>query len=158
MANEKTTIQELADRFAERNHCPRSVAEMFLKRVFEQIKQGLKDDSFVKIKGLGTFKLVTVGSRASVDVNTGERIEISEHQRLVFTPDNSIKQRVNRPFEQFETVILDDDSDITGLDEVDDKNADTFDEVDEELSLETPTKQVENMQWRYLHLQRRILR
>ncbi len=144
MANEKTTIQELADRFAERNHCSRSVAEMFLKRVFEQIKQGLKDDSFVKIKGLGTFKLVTVGSRASVDVNTGERIEISEHQRLVFTPDNSIKQRVNRPFEQFETVILDDDSDITGLDEVDDKNADTFDEVDEELSLETPTKQVEN--------------
>ena len=91
MANEKTTIQELADRFAERNHCPRSVAEMFLKRVFEQIKQGLKDDSFVKIKGLGTFKLVTVGSRASVDVNTGERIEISEHQRLVFTPDNSIR-------------------------------------------------------------------
>ena len=47
MANEKTTIQELADRFAERNHCPSSVAEMFLKRVFEQIKQGLKDDSFV---------------------------------------------------------------------------------------------------------------
>ncbi len=116
MANEKATIQDLAERLAARNRCSRTRADMFLRKMFNQIKSGLATDSFVKVKGLGTFKLVTVNSRTSVDVNTGEKIEISEHQRLVFTPDNSLKERVNKPFEKFETVKIEDDDVATGLD------------------------------------------
>ena len=118
MANEKVTIQDLAERLAERNRCSRARADMFLRKVFNQIKSGLATDSFVKIKGLGTFKLVTVSSRSSVDVNTGERIEISEHQRLVFIPDNSLKERVNKPFEKFETVTIVDEAVMSELSDV----------------------------------------
>lgn len=121
MANEKATIQDLAERLAERNHCSRSRADMFLRKMFNQIKSGLATDSFVKVKGLGTFKLVTTGSRTSVDVNTGEKIEISEHQRLVFTPDNSLKERVNKPFEKFETIKIEDDDMASDLDLTDDE-------------------------------------
>ena len=121
MANEKATIQDLAERLAERNHCSRSRADMFLRKMFNQIKSGLATDSFVKIKGLGTFKLVTTGSRTSVDVNTGEKIEISEHQRLVFTPDNSLKERVNKPFEKFETVKIENDGITSDFDLTEDE-------------------------------------
>ena len=94
----------------------RTKADNFLRKMVQQIKKGLSTDGFVKVKGLGTFKIVTVNSRESVDVNTGERIEISEHQRLVFTPDIMLKNRVNRPFEKFETIILDESVDTSLID------------------------------------------
>lgn len=115
MANEKCNIQDLAGFLAVRNRCPRSKADTFLRKMLAVIKAGLEADDFVKVKGVGTFKLVTVNSRTSVDVNTGERIEISEHQRLLFTPDAAMKVRVNRPFEKFETISLDDDVDVQSL-------------------------------------------
>lgn len=115
MANEKCSIQDLAESLAVRNHCSRTKADTFLRKVVTLIKRRLNTDNFVKIKGLGTFKLVTVGSRESVDVNTGERIEIAEHQRVLFTPDATLKERVNKPFEKFDTVIIDDDNDLKKL-------------------------------------------
>lgn len=119
MGNAKYTIQDWAEGFAKRSHLSRAKADSFLRTFFQLIKKGIEEDNFVKVKGLGTFKLVTVGSRESVDVNTGERIEIGEHQRLMFTPDKSLKERVNRPFEQFSTVTIEDDTlDLGALDEV----------------------------------------
>ena len=112
MANEKSTIQDLVESLATRNHCSRTKADTFLRKMLTLIKNGLNTDNFVKVKGLGTFKLVTVSSRESVDVNTGERIEIAEHQRVLFTPEATLKARVNKPFEKFETVIIDDVADL----------------------------------------------
>lgn len=118
MGNAKYTIQDWAEGFAKRSHLSRAKADSFLRTFFQLIKKGIEEENFVKVKGLGTFKLVTVGSRESVDVNTGERIEIGEHQRLIFTPDKSLKERVNRPFEQFSTVTIEDDAlDLGALDD-----------------------------------------
>lgn len=126
MGNTKFTIQDWAEGFAKRSRMSRAKADSFLRTFFNLIKKSIEDDNFVKIKGLGTFKLVTVGSRESVDVNTGERIEIGEHQRLIFTPDKTLKERVNRPFEQFATTVIDDDSlDLGTLDAAGEDNDDT---------------------------------
>ncbi|MDD4760346.1 MAG: HU family DNA-binding protein, partial [Bacteroidaceae bacterium] len=135
MANEKSTIQDLAESLAARNHCSRTKADTFLRKMLSLIKNGLNSDNFVKIKGFGTFKLVTVSSRESVDVNTGARIEIAEHQRVLFTPDASLKARVNKPFEKFETMIIDDDADLGKLD-VDTENDKTEEPEEDQDSVE----------------------
>lgn len=109
MANNKRTVQDLAESMAKRHRYSKVKSESFIRGALSIIKGALEKENYVKVKGLGTFKLVTVNSRESVNVNTGERIEISEHQRLTFTPDKSLKERVNRPFEQFQTVVIEDD-------------------------------------------------
>ena len=109
MANNKRTVQDLAESMAKRHRYSKVKSERFIRGALSIIKGALEKENYVKVKGLGTFKLVTVNSRESVNVNTGERIEISEHQRLTFTPDKSLKERVNRPFEQFQTVVIEDD-------------------------------------------------
>ena len=109
MANNKRTVQDLAESMAKRHRYSKVMSESFIRGALSIIKGALEKENYVKVKGLGTFKLVTVNSRESVNVNTGERIEISEHQRLTFTPDKSLKERVNRPFEQFQTVVIEDD-------------------------------------------------
>ena len=110
MGNEKHTIQDLAAALSANNKLSRAKNEAFARAMFTLIRSELEKDGFVKVKGLGTFKIITVNSRESVDVNTGERIEISEHQRLSFVPDKLLKERVNRPFEAFETTIIEDDA------------------------------------------------
>ena len=109
MANNKRTVQDLAESMAKRHRYSKVKSESFIRGALSIIKGALEKENYVKVKGLGTFKLVTVNSRESVNVNTGERIEISEHQRLTFTPDKSLKERVNRPFEQFQTIVIEDD-------------------------------------------------
>lgn len=104
--NEKLNIQSLTDLLAEKHRIPPQEAEDFVKTFFALIEEGLEQDRYVKIKGLGTFKLIEVESRGSVDVNTGERIEIQEHTKVSFTPDSALKEIINRPFGHFETVIL----------------------------------------------------
>ena len=79
----------------------------------------LQTDKIVKIKGLGTFKLVTVDSRESVDVNTGERIVIKEYTKINFTPDPILRDTINKPFAQFETVVLYDGTDIADMERMD---------------------------------------
>lgn len=81
-------------------------AQQFLESLIETIQEGVNEDRLVKIKGLGTFKVIDVDARESVNVNTGERVTISGHQKLTFTPDNAMKELVNKPFSQFETVVL----------------------------------------------------
>lgn len=92
-------------------------AEAFITAMFKVVNEGLKEDKLVKIKGLGTFKLTKVSARESVDVNTGERIIIEGREKISFTPDNYMRDLVNSPFSQFETVVLSDGVDFSAIDE-----------------------------------------
>ena len=104
--NEKVNIQNLIELLVEKHRITPKEAEEFVKTFFAVIEEGLEQDKYVKIKGLGTFKLIGVESRGSIDVNTGERIEIQGHTKVSFTPDSVLKELINRPFGHFETVIL----------------------------------------------------
>lgn len=92
-------------------------AETFISVMFKVVNEGLREDKLVKIKGLGTFKLTKVSARESVDVNTGERIVIEGRDKISFTPDNYMRDLVNSPFAQFETVVLNDGVDFSAIDE-----------------------------------------
>ena len=104
--NEKLNIQNLIDLLVQKQGLNPKDAEKFVKTFFSLITEGLEQDRYVKIRKLGTFKLIDVDSRESVNVNNGERIEIQGHTKISFTPDTSLKELINRPFAHFETVIL----------------------------------------------------
>ena len=104
--NEKLNIQDLIDLLAEKHGMSKKDADSFVKEFFLLVEESLEKDKYVKIKGLGTFKLIDVESRESVNVNTGERIEIQGHTKVTFTPEPSLKEVINRPFSHFETVVL----------------------------------------------------
>ena len=106
--NEKINIQELIQLLSDRLGVGAQDAESFIKEFFLLIESGLERDKYVKVKGLGTFKLIDVDNRESVDVNTGERIEIQGYTKISFTPENTLKELVNRPFSHFEAVVLND--------------------------------------------------
>ena len=115
--NEKLTIQELINLLAQRHDMDQTDAETFVKTFFALIEEALENDKYVKIKGLGTFKLVEVDTRESIDVNTGERIEIMGHNRITFTPDTTMRDLVNKPFSHFETVVLNENTRFDDMDE-----------------------------------------
>ena len=104
--NEKITIQDLANVLANKHSMEKKDAEQFIKGMFELVEEALSTEKYVKVKGLGVFKLTDVESRESINVNTGERFEIQGPTKISFTPDNSIKELINKPFSHFETVIL----------------------------------------------------
>ena len=104
--NEKITLQDLVNLFSEKQGINKKDAEVFVRTMFELIEEALATEKYVKIKGLGTFKLTEVDSRESVNVNTGERIEIQGHTKISFTPDVTMKELINKPFSHFETVVL----------------------------------------------------
>ena len=107
--NNKITFPELVDKIAELTNTSKRVSELFLKELFGVIKERLEQGESVKIKNLGTFKVTEIATRKSVNVNTGEEMEIPSHRRVSFTPDKSLAEAVNTPFEGFETIVLDDD-------------------------------------------------
>ena len=113
--NEKISIQELTEQFAESKGIQKKDAENYIKEFFKLIEKALNDERYVKIKGFGTFKLIEVDSRESINVNTGERIEIQGHTKITFTPDASLKDLVNKPFAHFESVVLNEGAFIDGL-------------------------------------------
>ena len=104
--NERLTIQDLIDLLAAKHSMTKKDAEAFVKEFFLLIEQALENEKNVKIKGLGTFKLVDVDSRESVNVNTGERFQIKGHTKVSFTPDTNLRDTINKPFAHFETVVL----------------------------------------------------
>ena len=104
--NEKITLQDLINLFSEKQGMNKKDAEVFVRTMFELIEEALATEKYVKIKGFGTFKLTEVDSRESVNVNTGERIEIQGHTKISFTPDATMKDLINKPFSHFETVVL----------------------------------------------------
>ena len=112
--NEKINLQDLVNLFCEKQGLNKKEAELFLKTMFDLVEEALATDKYVKIKGFGTFKLTEVNSRESVDVNTGERIEIQGHSKVTFTPDTTMKELINKPFSHFETVILNEGVELEG--------------------------------------------
>ena len=106
--NEKITLQDLINLFGEKQGMSKKDAELFVRSLFDLIEEALATEKYVKVKGFGTFKLTEVDSRESVNVNTGERIEIQGHTKVSFTPDTTMKDLINKPFAHFETVVLND--------------------------------------------------
>ena len=104
----KISIQELATALAEYSSLNKKESSAFVSAMFDIIQEALERDRNVKIKGLGTFKIIDVEDRESVNVNTGERVLIEGHGKITFTPDPLMKELVNKPFSQFETVVLND--------------------------------------------------
>jgi len=104
----KLTIQDIAKILVEKNGLSKQDANKFSTEMFTIIQQHLEQDDQVKVKGLGTFKIIQVEARESVSVRTGERVMIDGHEKVSFLPDSVMKELVNRPFSQFETVVLND--------------------------------------------------
>ena len=127
--SEKVTIQDIIELLAEKHSMTKKDAEIFVKGMFELIEEALATEKYVKVKGLGTFKLTEVESRESVNVNTGERIEIQGHTKISFTPDSSMKDLINKPFAHFETVILNENTKLEDTEtEIEGEEEDTVDE------------------------------
>lgn len=110
-------IEGLVGTLVERYSLSRSEAEEFVTSIFGVVRDNLDKDKIVKVKGLGTFKLADVNARESIDVNTKERIVIEGRAKISFTPENAVRDRINSPFSQFETVDLDDDVDFSSIDD-----------------------------------------
>lgn len=102
----KITIQEIAKILVEKNHIESQAASQFVNEMFAIILERLSQGEPVKVKGLGTFKIIDVEARESISVRTGERVVIDGHSKVTFTPDATMKELVNKPFSHFETVML----------------------------------------------------
>lgn len=134
----KTAIQLITSALAKQHNLSAADAAAFVDAFFEIISSELKNGNQVKIKGLGTFKVQAVKPRESVNVNTGERVLIEGHDKISFTPDTVMKELVNKPFSQFETVVINDGVDTEELERI--PAEDSSDEVKSELVDETTTK------------------
>ncbi len=131
----KIGIKNIADALARKKNLSPDEAEKYVETFFSLINEALIPDKIVKIKGFGTFKLVDVRDRESVDVNTGERVVIDGHSKISFVPDNTLKELVNKPFSQFETVVLNDGVDfekenISEGNEIGNDNVEISDEIE----------------------------
>lgn len=127
--NNKISFPELVDSIASLTNTSKRVSELFLKELFGVIKERLELGETVKIKNLGTFKVTETAARKSINVNTGEDIEIAAHRRVSFTPDKSLAEAINTPFKEFETIELDDnisDEEIEALSSLADDDNETI--------------------------------
>lgn len=113
----KSSLSVLAKAVASKRGLTQAEAERFIATMFEVAGDGIQEDKLLKMKWLGTFKITSVKDRESVDVNTGERILIEGRDKISFTPDNILKEIVNKPFAQFETVVVNDGIDFSDIDE-----------------------------------------
>lgn len=139
--NNKVTFPELVEQVAQYANTSKRMSELFLKELFATISQSLIDGESVKVKGIGTFKLTEVSPRKSVDVNTGEEIEIPGHKKLSFAPDKDMAEAINQPFMHFETEILDDDvtdDQLAAIDSGEPTEAPAEEEADDTAAAEAP--------------------
>lgn len=145
--NDKVTLQDLAVELAKRHQLEGADAESFIRMFFTLIEDGLAADKYVKIKGLGAFKLTEVDSRESIDVNTGKRIEIQSYTKVSFTPDAAMKNLINRPFSHFEPVILNEGTTMEAMEaglqpeEADLEDADESEAAGEDIEVPEATGQ-----------------
>ena len=129
----------------------KKTCEAFARTLFEVVEEALLTDKFVKVKGFGTFKLVAVSDRESVNINTGERFQIEGHTKVSFIPDNTLKEEINRPFAHFETIDLSDETEQAELDAIDaaaaeealenEEAEETVEEVAEEMPAVEPAEE-----------------
>ena len=120
----KLTLNNIAKVLIEKNGLEPKEAMTFTTAMFDLIHDRLNEEGIVKVKGLGTFKMIRVEARESINVRTGERVLIDSHAKITFTPDAVMKELVNKPFSQFETVVLNDDVEFTDM-----KSEETTDET-----------------------------
>lgn len=143
----KFSLNTLGKLLADKSGLSQVEAELFIRKMFDVCNQGLEADKQVKIKWLGTFKVQATKDRESINVNTGERFTIEGRDKLTFTPDNILKEIVNKPFAQFETVVVNDGVDFDEIDEkfgeeqTEDAPSEVIDFLDEEEAA-TPTPDV----------------
>lgn len=143
----KFSLNTLGKLLADKSGLSQVEAELFIRKMFDVCNQGLEADKQVKIKWLGTFKVQATKDRESINVNTGERFTIEGRDKLTFTPDNILKEIVNKPFAQFETVVVNDGVDFDEIDEkfgeeqTEDAPAQAIDFLDEEKTA-TPNPEV----------------
>ncbi len=143
----KLNHSDLSALLAKDNSLSQSKAELFTKTFFDIIIEGLEKDGIVKINGLGTFKMVDVASRSSVNVNTGEKFEIKGHRKLSFTPADSLKEKVNQPFAMFEPVEVNDDyvdEDVENNEIVTEEQTTQTTEIEDENVTSAPVTEIEN--------------
>ena len=144
------TIKDIAKIVASQHNIKVAEAEEFVQKLVDTINEGLETDRLVKIKGFGTFKMQAMKSRASVNVNTGERVIIGEHDRITFLPDAMMKNAINKPFAHFETVEIDDESplldEMTPVDDTDDSQDEEQEEILDEPNVETKEEPKEEPQ------------
>ncbi len=126
----KILLQDLAQGVSERSSVQKKDSDNFVRNVFDVIVQYLQEDKIVKVKGLGTFKVIEVSGRDSVNVNTGERIHIDGHSKISFTPDASLRDQVNRPFADFETIVINDGIDIAEMERIPSREEESEDAED----------------------------
>ena len=144
----KLNLYDLCGVLVSKNGLEDKEARRFVQAMFDIIQEGLDEDKVVKVKGLGTFKIIDVDARESINVNTGGRVLIEGHSKLTFTPDSVMKEIVNKPFSQFETVVLNDGVDFPETQEeevaldIDDTPAATTEEPIQVAQTE-PVQQVE---------------
>ena len=115
----KLTTMDFAQALVRRSNIPATEASAFVRHFFETIREGLLHEKIVKVRGFGTFKLVSVDSRESVSVLDGSRIQIASHTKVTFTPDAVLRDAVNKPFAEFETVILSDELNLADFEAID---------------------------------------
>ena len=137
----KLILQDLADVLIEKHGAGKKEALQFVSAMFDVIQEGLQTDKTVKIKGLGTFKVIEVDARESVSVNTGGRVVIDSHSKISFTPDAAMKELVNKPFSGFETVMLNDGVTFDDIDSADtnESQAPLVEPVDEKVEEQAET-------------------
>ena len=128
--NERISTTELADILARKAGLSQEEAFAFVRDVFDCIDRAISEDKYVKIKGLGTFKLISMSPRESVAVNTGERIVIEGYQKFSFTPEAALKDLINKPFAHFEAVTLNEGVEFKDT------------EVDEDSSVDPDTEEL----------------
>lgn len=135
----KVSVAWIAEAIAGKHGLTQKDAEQFVATFFDLINEALHEEKMVKVKGLGTFKVIDVRERESINVNTGERVVIESHGKISFTPDPIMRDLVNKPFAQFETVMLNDDVDIEELNavSVDEEPLAIVDEQPQEVEEET---------------------
>lgn len=140
--NEKITLQDLVELLSIKLGITKKHADTVVREFFNLIEEALATEKYVKIKGLGTFKLTEVDSRESMNVNTGERIEIQGHTKISFTPDTIMKDLINKPFSHFETVVLNDGVQFEDTPFEEEAKTDEITDEKVEIIVEQPEMQV----------------
>lgn len=144
--NERLSLQDLIDLLAKKQGVAKKEAETFLRELIAVISESIESNDSVRIKDFGVFKLVKVNARKSVDVNTGEAIEIPAHYKLSFTPDKSLKEAINKPFAHFESVVLEDGVSFENVE------SETEEDITEELDDSTDTSSIEEEITEYINV------
>lgn len=130
---DKLILQDLINSLSARTERAKKDNDLFVRAFFETIEESLEKERFVKIKGWGTFKLIAIGDRESININTGERFQINGHYKISFVPENSLKENINKPFSHFQTITL---SENVRSEDLEKANEEELSETEEENATE----------------------